>query len=165
MSEVKITPPPRGARCYGNGGERASTASMNLKGLRIQVPTNYDPVARTYSGAWDGTFKIACSNNPAWCFYDLLTSKRYGPGHFMPAEQVDKWALYSIGQYCDEMVPDGSGGHRPRFTLNVCILNYAGAYQMMKELENVFRSTPYRFNVSMAAVRGVVPGAVLPASG
>lgn len=119
------------------------------KGQSIQVPSNYDPVARTYSGAWDGTFKVAYSNNPAWCFYDLLTSPRFGPGKFMPAEQVDKWVLYGIGQYCDEMVPDGSGGHAPRFTLDACILNYAGAYQVLKDLESLFLTTPFRLNVSI----------------
>lgn len=147
MLEVKKQSP----RAAQPAVETAAPGSVSLKGLSIRVPSNYDPVARGYSGAWDGTFKVAYSNNPAWCFYDLLTSSRIGLGNFMPAERVDKWALYSIGQYCDEMVPDGSGGQRPRFTLDVCILNYAGAYQVMQELEDVFRSTPFRSNVSIAA--------------
>ncbi len=147
MSEVK----KQSRRAAQPAVETGAPGSVSLKGLSIQVPSNYDPVARTYSGAWDGTFKVACSNNPAWCFYDLLTSKRCGPDNFVPAERVDKWVLYSIGQYCDELIPDGCGGLAPRFTLNVCILNYAGAYQMLKELESLFLTTPFRLNVSITA--------------
>jgi predicted phage tail protein len=117
--------------------------SFNLKGLRIQVPSNYDPVARTYTGAWDGTFQIAWSNNPAWCFYDLLTATRYGLGNFIAASQVDKWALYTIGQYCDGLVPDGFGGMEPRFTLNAYIQNYADAFRVLQDLASAFRGMPF----------------------
>ncbi len=82
------------------------------------MPSNYDPVARTYSGIWDGTFKPAYSNNPAWCLWDMLTHPRYGMGQRIGAADVDRWALYAIGQYCDQMVPDGFGGTEPRMTFN-----------------------------------------------
>ena len=134
--------------------------SLNLKGLRIQIPSNYDPVARTYSGAWDGTFKIAYSNNPAWCFYDLLTSTRYGLGNFVAASQIDKWALYSIGVYCDEPVPDGNGGQEPRFTLNAYIQNYAAAYQVVQDLASVFRGMPFWSTGSVTAVQDAPGDAV-----
>ncbi len=157
MSEVK----KQSRRAAQPTIEPAAPGSGSLKGLSIQVPSNYDPVARTYSGAWDGTFKVAYSNNPAWCFYDLLTSKRCGHDNFVAAERVDKWVLYSIGQYCDDLIPDGCGGLAPRFTLNVCILNYAGAYQVLKELESLFLTTPFRLNVSITA-RPDAPTAAAP---
>jgi predicted phage tail protein len=81
--------------------------SYLMRGLKVKVPTNYDPATRTYTGVWDGTFKIAWTDNPAWCFYDLLTTSRYGLGTYLDASSVDKWGLYTIGQYCDEYVPTG----------------------------------------------------------
>ncbi|HFR4665895.1 TPA: host specificity protein, partial [Klebsiella pneumoniae] len=79
---------------------RTPTVTVKAKGLVIRVPSNYDPVERTYSGSWDGTFKWAWSNNPAWIFYDLVLNKRYGLGKRISSDQVDKWTLYQIGQYC-----------------------------------------------------------------
>ncbi|MCP2979725.1 hypothetical protein NK969_24685, partial [Salmonella enterica subsp. enterica serovar Typhimurium] len=76
-------------------------------GLLIKVPTNYDPINRAYSGVWDGTFKLAATNNPAWVFYDLVLNNRYGCGDRIQSSQVEKWDLYKIAQYCDELVPDG----------------------------------------------------------
>ncbi|EAN1530035.1 host specificity protein J, partial [Salmonella enterica] len=95
-------------------GSQQVTRNYHFFGRIIHVPSNYDPVARTYSGIWDGTFKPAYSNNPAWCLWDVLTHPRYGMGQRIGAADVDRWALYAIGQYCDQMVPDGFGGTEPR---------------------------------------------------
>jgi predicted phage tail protein len=117
--------------------------AYHVRLLRVQVPSNYDPIARTYSGAWDGTFKIAWTNNPAWCFYDLLTNTRYGLGLFVSPSQVDKWSLYTIGQYCDQYVPDGFGTYEPRFTCNCYIQNYGDAYKVVQDLASAFRGMVY----------------------
>lgn len=119
------------------------TRSYHMRLLRVKVPSNYDPEARTYGGAWDGTFKIAWTNNPAWCFYDLITSERYGLGQHIPTDAVDKWTLYSIGQYCDVMVPDGKGGVEPRFTLNVYIQTREDAYRLLNDMAGAFRGLLY----------------------
>ncbi|STY93345.1 Uncharacterised protein [Moraxella bovis] len=95
--------------------------SARCKGLIIKVPTNYDTVTRTYTGMWDGQFKMAYSNNPAWVYYDLCTAERYGLGGRLTGSMIDKWSLYRLAQYCDEMVDDGMGGTEPRFTVNVYI--------------------------------------------
>ena len=117
--------------------------TFKWRGVRIRVPTNYDPVARSYSGTWDGTFKIAYSNNPAWVFFDMVTHERYGLGEYIDVSQVNKWALYAIGQYCDEMVPDGYGGVEPRFTINVQLRDRVEAYKLMQDLSSVFRGMAY----------------------
>ncbi|MFZ6726154.1 host specificity protein J [Undibacterium sp. MH2W] len=119
------------------------TRSYDLLGRIIQVPSNYDPVARTYSGIWDGTLKPAWTNNPAWIFYDLLTNSRYGLGNLIPSSYVDKWGLYIIGQYCDQMVPNGLGGTEPRFTCNVYLQSAAEAYKVLQDLASVFRGITY----------------------
>ena len=116
--------------------------AVRLKGKLIQVPTNYDPVARTYSGLWDGTFKLAYSNNPAWVLYDICTHKRYGLGERLSG-MVDKWRLYQIGQYCDEMVDDGKGGKEPRFAINVYIQKDDDAYKVIQNIASVFRGLSY----------------------
>lgn len=113
--------------------------------LKIKVPTNYDDVSKTYTGTWDGTFKMstgACSN-PAWVFYDLLTSERYGLGQYIQESQVNKWALYEIGRYCDELVDDGFGDLEPRFTCNLLIPGRAEAYSLLKSLASIFRGMIY----------------------
>ena len=117
--------------------------SYDLKLLRIRVPSNYNPAARTYAGVWDGTFKVAWSDNPAWCFYDLLTNERYGLGQHIPQAQVDKWALYQAGQYCDGLVPDGRGGFEPRFTCNLYLQSREQAYKVVQDLASVFRGMVY----------------------
>lgn len=117
--------------------------SYLLRGLIIKVPTNYDPIARTYSGSWDGTFKLAYSNNPAWCWYDLVTNPRYGLGDYVGIAQVDKWKLYTIGQYCDETVPDGFGGFEPRFTCNIYLQTREEAYKVLNDLASIFRGMIY----------------------
>lgn len=134
--------------------------AYRLKLLRIRVPSNYDPLTRNYTGTWDGSFKLAWSNNPAWCFYDLLTSSRYGLGDLIPENQVDKWSLYQIGQYCDAVdangnyvgVDDGFGGKEPRFTLNLLIQNREQAFKVLNDLASTFRGMTYNFGGTVWSV-------------
>ena len=116
--------------------------AVHVRGMLIQVPTNYDPTARTYDGLWDGTFKLAYTNNPAWVFYDICTAKRYGLGDRL-AGKVDKWSLYRLAQYCDEMVDDGKGGKEPRFTVNVYLQKADDAYRVLQNLASVFRALSF----------------------
>lgn len=127
--------------------------TYDIKGLIVRVPSNYDPVTRLYTGIWDGAFKLAWTDNPAWCFYDLLTSERYGIGGHLPVSTVDKWGLYSIGKYCDELVPDGFGGFEPRFTLNCYISTRAEAFGVVNQLASAFRGMVYWANGSIMAVQ------------
>lgn len=124
-----------------------------LRGIIIKVPTNYDPVTRTYIGTWDGTFKLAYSNNPAWCFYDMVTNSRYGLGDYIDPASADKWALYSIGQYCDELVDDGFGGTEPRFTCNLYLQAAEEAYTVMQHMASVFRGMVYEAGGFITAVQ------------
>lgn len=116
--------------------------AVHVRGMLIQVPTNYDPTARAYDGLWDGTFKLAYTNNPAWVFYDICTAKRYGLGDRL-AGKVDKWSLYRLAQYCDEMVDDGKGGKEPRFTVNVYLQKADDAYRVLQNLASVFRALSF----------------------
>lgn len=111
-----------------------------VKGLKVQIPSNYNPVTRVYTGTWDGTFKPAkaWTDNPAWCLYDLLTSKRYGLGRFV-GSGVDKWSLYQIGRYCDGLVPDGFGGTEPRFRCNIALTSRAEAYRVVQDMASIFQ--------------------------
>ena len=117
--------------------------AVDLKGIKLQVPSNYDPVARTYTGMWDGTFKRAYTNNPAWIYYDICTSKRYALGDRLTAAMLDKWSLYRLAQYCDQMVDDGKGGQEPRFTCNVYLQSTEDAYTILSKLAGVFRAISY----------------------
>ena len=117
--------------------------SFDIKGIKIQHPSNYDPDTRVYTGIWDGTFITAYCNNPAWVFFDLLTNKRYGLGEKLTAAQVDKYALYTIGQYCDELVPDGFGGTEPRFETNGVIATRREAYTVVNAFASMFRGLTY----------------------
>jgi predicted phage tail protein len=117
--------------------------AYDLWGRIIQVPSNYDPLARTYSGVWDGSFKPAWTDNPAWIYYDLATHPRYGLGHLVTAAQVNKWELYRIAQYCDQPVSDGKGGTEPRFTCNVFLQTASDAYKLLSDLASVFRGISY----------------------
>ena len=121
----------------------APKVTCKIKGKLIKVPDNYDPITRTYSGSWSGGFKMAWSNNPAWIFYDLVLDEIYGMGTRLDASMVDKWALYSIAQYCDEMVSDGAGGTEPRFTCNVFIQSQQDAWQVLNDLAAVFRGITF----------------------
>lgn len=120
--------------------------SVDLEGLLIQVPSNYNAIDRTYSGTWDGSFQTTYSNNPAWVFYDLITNERYGCGQFVDGDQVDKFALYEIAKYCDEEVNDGRGGTEPRFTFNGYINNRGEAYDVLNSIASAFRGMLYYAN-------------------
>ncbi|HFE8666497.1 phage tail protein [Acinetobacter baumannii] len=124
------------------GGSVAKLA-VDLKGVKIKVPTNYNADTREYIGFWDGTFKRAYSNNPAWIYYDICTSKRYGIGERINESMLDKWSLYRLAQYCDELVPDGLGGQEPRFTCNVYLQSAEDAYSILSKLAGVFRAISY----------------------
>lgn len=125
----------------------------DVKLLRVKIPSNYDPIARTYSGVWDGTFVTAWTDNPAWCFYDLLTNQRYGLGRYLSTAQVDKWALYTIGQYCDELIPDGYGHEEPRFTCNVYLQKSEEAYKVVTAMASIFRGMVYWGAGALTAVQ------------
>lgn len=117
--------------------------AVRCKGKIISVPSNYDPVARTYNGIWDGTFKQAYSNNPAWVYYDICTQWRYGLGNRITAAMIDKWSLYTLAQYCDEKVSDGKGGQEPRFTVNVYLQAQQDAFAVLQSLAAIFRAMSY----------------------
>lgn len=117
--------------------------AVDLKGIKVQIPSNHDPVARTYAGMWDGTFKRAYTNNPAWIYYDICTSKRYALGDRLTSAMLDKWSLYRLAQYCDQLVSDGKGGQEPRFTCNVYLQSTEDAYTILSKLAGVFRAISY----------------------
>ncbi|GGA05493.1 host specificity protein J [Dyella caseinilytica] len=125
--------------------------AYDMWGRIVLVPSNYDPQRRTYSGVWDGTFKPAWTNNPAWAYYDLVTNPRFGLGHLITQAQVNKWTLYQIAQYCDQLVPDGKGGQEPRFTLNVFLQTANDAYKLLSDLASVFRGISYWMGGSITA--------------
>ncbi|MER2268256.1 TipJ family phage tail tip protein [Methylobacterium oxalidis] len=114
-----------------------------VDGIRMRVPSNYDPVARTYAGIWDGTFKEAWCNNPAWVLYMLLENDRFGLGQLIDVSAIDKWSLYQIGAYCDGLVPDGRGGQEPRFTFNGVIAEQQDAFDLLELVAQVFRGMTY----------------------
>ncbi|EER4718188.1 host specificity protein J, partial [Escherichia coli] len=118
------------------------TVNYHIRGRIIQVPSNYDPEKRTYSGIWDGSLKPAYSNNPAWCLWDMLTHPRYGMGKRLGAADVDKWALYAIGQYCDQTVPDGFGGTEPRMTFNANLSQQRKAWDVLSDFCSAMRCMP-----------------------
>lgn len=122
---------------------RIPTVAFDWLGQVVNVPANYDPLTRVYSGVWSGTFKPAWTNNPAWAVYDLVQHERYGLGQFVPAALQDKWALYAIAQYCDALVPDGRGGTEPRFTCNVNLEVAEEAYKVVQDLVAIFRGMAY----------------------
>ncbi|MDQ7301869.1 DUF1983 domain-containing protein [Stenotrophomonas sp. Sm0581] len=117
--------------------------SYRVWGRIIRVPSNYDPIARTYSGVWDGTFKSAWTNNPAWVFFDIVTNDRFGLGNRIPLDWVDKWRLYQIAQYCDQLVSDGMGGQEPRFTCSLYLQSRADAYKVLQDMAGMFRGISF----------------------
>lgn len=131
--------------------------AYRIRGRIIQVPSNYDPAGRTYSGTWDGTFKLAWTDCPAWIWRDIVLNDRYGLGRFIDASQVDKWALYQIAQYCDQLVSDGKGGQEPRFTCNVYLQSRADALTVLQDLASVFRGMSY-YAGSQVACAADMPG-------
>ena len=117
----------------------------NPKGRIIRVPDTYDPETRTYSGTWEGVFKWAWTDNPAWIYYDIILNERFGLGQRIDATQIDKWELYRIAQYCDQLVPDGKGGSgtEPRFRCNVYIQDRNDAWTVLRDLAGIFRGMTY----------------------
>lgn len=146
------------------GGDIAKIAVL-MRGRIIRVPTNYNSETRTYStsgtgtsnGIWDGTFKEAYTNNPAWIFYDLVLHPYYGLGDRIDATMVDRWSLYRIAQYCDQMVPDGKGGMEPRFTCNLYFQKQAEAYAVLQDLASIFHGLAY-WDGSQIVVNADMPG-------
>ncbi|WP_367119473.1 host specificity protein J [uncultured Haemophilus sp.] len=116
--------------------------TYDLLGLRVKVPSNYDTRTRKYTGMWDGTFKVDWTDNPAWILYDIVTSKRYGLGNRLGEFGADKWALYQVSQYCDQLVPDGFGGQEPRFTCNAWLTEQRSAYDVINDICSIFRAMP-----------------------
>ena len=116
--------------------------TYDLLGLRVKVPSNYDTRTRKYTGMWDGTFKIDWTDNPAWILYDVVTSKRYGLGNRLGEFGADKWTLYQVSQYCDQLVPDGFGGQEPRFTCNAWLTEQRSAYDVINDVCSIFRAMP-----------------------
>ncbi|HAI3642894.1 TPA: phage tail protein [Escherichia coli] len=123
-------------------GSQQVSRNYHLRGRILQVPSNYNPQTRQYSGIWDGTLKPAYSNNPAWCLWDMLTHPRYGMGKRLGAADVDKWALYVIGQYCDQSVPDGFGGTEPRITCNAYLTTQRKAWDVLSDFCSAMRCMP-----------------------
>lgn len=117
----------------------------NPKGRIIRVPDTYDPETRTYSGTWEGVFKWAWTDNPAWIYYDIILNERFGLGQRIDATQIDKWELYRIAQYCDQLVPDGKGGSgtEPRFRCNIYIQDRNDAWTVLRDLAGIFRGMTY----------------------
>ncbi|ENW8677320.1 phage tail protein [Escherichia coli] len=123
-------------------GSQQVSRNYHLRGRILQVPSNYNPQTRQYSGIWDGTLKPAYSNNMAWCLWDMLTHPRYGMGKRLGAADVDKWALYVIGQYCDQSVPDGFGGTEPRITCNAWLATQRKAWDVLSDFCSAMRCMP-----------------------
>ena len=118
------------------------TRTYDLLGVKVKVPSNYNTRTRQYTGIWDGTFKVDWTDNPAWILYDVVTSKRYGLGNRLGDFGADKWALYQVSQYCDQLVPDGFGGQEPRFTCNAWLTEQRSAYDVINDICSIFRAMP-----------------------
>lgn len=123
-------------------GSQQVTVNYHVRGRIVRVPSNYDPIARTYTGIWDGSFKPAYTNNPAWCLLDLLTHPRYGMGDRIGMADVDIWSLYAIAQYCDQSVPDGFGGTEPRMVCNAYLATQRKAYDVLADFCSLMRCMP-----------------------
>lgn len=133
------------------GGSTIPKISMKTKGRIVQIPNNYDPETRTYSGVWNGIFKWAWTDNPAWVFYDLVVNERFGLGSRIKPDMVDKWTLYQVSQYCDVMVPDGSGGQEPRHRCNIYIQSRKEAWQVLRDIVAIFNGMLYWSGTQMVA--------------
>ncbi|HCT8481613.1 TPA: phage tail protein [Pseudomonas aeruginosa] len=117
--------------------------TVDCRGRKVQVPSNYDPEARAYLGIWDGTMKQAWTDNPVWHTYDIVTNDRFGVGKRIKAWMVDRWEMYRISQYCDQLVPDGKGGQEPRHTCNLNLQSRAGAWELLRDLTAIYRGMAY----------------------
>ena len=118
------------------------TRTYDIMGIKVKIPSNYNPRTRQYSGVWDGTFKIDWTDNPAWVLFDIVTNKRYGLGNRLGEFGADKWTLYQVAQYCDQLVPDGFGGKEPRFTCNAWLTEQRSAYDVINDICSIFRAMP-----------------------
>ena len=118
------------------------TRTYDILGIKVKIPSNYNPRTRQYSGVWDGTFKIDWTDNPAWVLFDVVTNKRYGLGNRLGDFGADKWTLYQVAQYCDQLVPDGFGGKEPRFTCNAWLTEQRSAYDVINDICSIFRAMP-----------------------
>jgi len=128
------------------------TISLKKKWKKIMVPTNYDPIARTYNGTWDGTFKFTWSNNPAWVLYDLILNQRYGLDQRELGIALDKWSLYEAAQYCDQQVPDGHGGTEPRYLCDMIVQSQVEAYTIVRDMCSIFRGMSFYNGESLSIV-------------
>ncbi|HED8890371.1 TPA: phage tail protein [Pseudomonas aeruginosa] len=117
--------------------------TVDCRGRKVQVPSNYDPETRDYLGIWDGTMKQAWTDNPVWHTYDIVTNDRFGVGKRIKAWMVDRWEMYRISQYCDQLVPDGKGGQEPRHTCNLNLQSRAGAWELLRDLTAIYRGMAY----------------------
>ncbi|MDT8505157.1 phage tail protein, partial [Alcaligenes nematophilus] len=149
-----------GIRVNAKQFQSIPTRAYHLYLRVVRVPSNYDAWTRTYTGTWDGTFKMSWTDNPAWVFYDLATNACDGLGRLLPAGWVDRWALYQIARYCDELVPDGKGGTEPRFSCNVYLQEKAEAWKVLQDLASVFRGLAYYAHGSVLAVADMPRDAV-----
>ena len=131
--------------------------SYDVNLLKVKVPSNYDPIKKTYIGDWDGTFssQLKWTDNPVWCYYDLLTNTRYGLGKYIESYNVDKWNLYRISRYCDTLVSDGYGGVEPRFTCNAIINDFSDAFNLLNDFASIFRGMSYYANGSIYAIADI----------
>jgi len=127
--------------------------SFLIRGIKVLVPSNYNPITRTYSGSWNGSFQRAWTDNPAWIWYDMLTNTRYGLGGLLDSTLVDKYSLYSIAQYCDVFVPDGYGGYEPRFTCNLALTTQQDAWKLVNDMVSVFRAICFWAGGTLIAVQ------------
>lgn len=143
-------------------GSQQVTRNYHLRGRIVQVPTNYDPKTRSYTGIWKGDFKPAYTDNPAWCALDLLTHPRYGLGQRIGIANVDKWSLYAIAQYCDQLVPDGFGGTEPRMTCNAYLTSQRKAYDVLSDFCSVMRCMPVWNGNTMTFVQDRLSDTVWP---
>lgn len=116
--------------------------TYDLLGIKVKIPSNYNPRTRQYSGIWDGTFKVDWTDNPAWVLFDIVTNKRYGLGNRLGEFGADKWTLYQVAQYCDQLVPDGFGGKEPRMTCNAWLTEQRSAYDVINDICSIFRAMP-----------------------
>lgn len=154
--DVKLVYPNTAAVMLRIDSEQFSsppTRGYDIRGMRVRVPANYDPVTRVYTGSWNGTFKIEWTDNPAWCFFDLLSNKRYGLGDFLSDDQIDKWSLYQIAKYCDESVPNGFGGTEPRFTCNLYLQTQEDAFRVIVSMASIFRGIAFWANNQLSVAQ------------
>lgn len=129
------------------------TRTYDMLGIKVKVPSNYNPQTRQYNGLWDGSFKTEWTDNPAWILYDIVTNKRYGLGQRLGDFGADKWTLYQVAQYCDQLVPDGFGNREPRFTCNVWLSEQRSAYDVINDLCSIFRAIPVWTGTNLTVIQ------------